>query len=188
MRTFFCIELLDEVTSRLKDIIASFANNTEAKVNWVDEENLHITMKFLGDIDQNKVETIKEKSKKAVGSVTPFPMTLDKVGVFPNLRRLRVIWVGSNEEPEEIHKLNQNLEEELEKIGFEPEGRKYIPHITLGRVKERNQSKVKPLANQVESYKIKEPIQAEAEGLTLMESKLTPEGPIYTPVFKHSFG
>lgn len=187
MRTFFCIELSDEVTSKLAKIIASFRNNTEAKVNWVDKENLHITMKFLGNIDPGKTETIKEKSKKAADSVSPFKMTLDKIGVFPNLRRLRVIWVGSREEPGEVHKLNRNLEGELKKIGFDPEGRKYIPHITLGRVKERDQSKVKPLADQVESYRIEETIPAEADGLTLMESKLTPEGPIYTPVFKHSF-
>lgn len=187
MRTFFCIELSDEVTSKLSQIIDSFAHYTEARVNWVNARNLHITMKFLGDIDPEKVEKIKEKSKKVVGSLSPFKMTLDKVGVFPNLRNLRVIWVGASQEPEEIHKLNGNLEEELEKIGFEPETRKYIPHITLGRVKEKDQSKLKPLADQVESYKIEEPISAEAEGLTLMESKLTPEGPIYTPVFKHDF-
>lgn len=187
MRTFFCIELNDEMKSKLSQIITTFMGKSEARVNWVDKENLHITMKFLGDVLKSDVKVLKQKSEKVIATISPFMMTLNRIGVFPNFKRMRVIWVGATDEPEEIHVLNQALEEELEEIGFEPEGRKYIPHITLGRVKERNQSKVEPLVEAVESYKIEEPIKTKAEGLTLMESKLTPKGPIYTPVFRHGF-
>ena len=183
MRAFFCIELEDEIKEELDGITRPLKRGSEARVSWVRQENLHITLKFLGEVAPELVEELQLAAEVACEEPGPFALELDRWGVFPNPERPRVIWVGSSSPPPEILRLYRRLEQELEPLGFPPEGKPYTPHVTLGRVKERNSAKLGRLKERLEKI---EPFRfvAQARGLTLMESRLGPSGAIYTPIFR----
>lgn len=185
MRTFFCIELEEALKVQLDAITQSLRRKTQAKVGWVRKENLHITLKFLGEINTTSVEDLKKAAEAALDGLTCFELTLDKLGVFPDLRKPRVIWIGSTQVPEAALELHAALEERLTRLGFAPEDHKYTPHITLGRVKEISKSEAEQLAQQMQTIAFS--YTAKAEGITLMESRLTPSGSIYTPLFRLKF-
>jgi len=185
MRSFFCIELDEGLKARLDEITQLLRRQTVAHVSWVKKENLHITLKFLGEIETATVEEIKKVAEAASDGITPFELKLNKLGAFPDLRRPRVLWIGSTEAPEPILKLHAALEERLSRLGFEPEEKHYEPHITLGRIKEIQKSEIENLARQLREIAFN--YVAKAEGITLMESKLTPTGSSYTPVFQLKF-
>jgi len=183
MRAFFCIELEDEIKEGLDGITQSLRRRNDLRVSWVRRENLHITLKFLGEIAPEQVEELQLAAEVASEGIGPFELELDLLGAFPHPERPRVIWAGSSSPPEELLRLHERLERELAPLGFPPEGKPYTPHVTLGRVKERNRAKVERLGGELERV---EPFHfvAEASSLTLMESRLTPSGAIYTPIFK----
>jgi len=187
MRAFFCFELEDELKRRL-DEITQRLRRVPVRASWVKVENLHITLRFLGEIDEGLVPQLKgvaEEALAASGLDGALRWELDRLGAFPSVERPRVVWVGSSEEPEGLLRLAAALEESLRPLGFEPERERFVTHITLGRVKERGPA-VEPL---VEALRSHPPFRhrARAEGITLMESRLTPQGAIYTPVFRLPF-
>lgn len=189
MRTFFCIELDDEVKEGLEGIIQSLKRDElwrATRVSWVKRENLHITLKFLGEIAPERVEELRLAAEVVSEGLEPFSLELDLLGAFPHPERPRVIWAGSSSPPPEILQLYRELERELAPLGFPPEGKPYTPHVTLGRVKERNRAIIGRLGEQMRKI---EPFHftAEATGLTLMESRLDPGGAIYTPIFREEF-
>lgn len=187
MRAFFCFELEAELKRRL-DEITQRLRRVPVRANWVKAENLHVTLKFLGEIGEGMIPNLKgaaEEALKASGLDGALHWELDRLGAFPSVERPRVVWVGSSEEPEGLLRLAAALEDALQPLGFEPERGRFVIHITLGRVKERGPA-VEPLVEALRSY----PSfchRAQAEGITLMESRLTPQGAIYTPVFRLPF-
>jgi 2'-5' RNA ligase len=186
MRTFFCIELEDEIKEKLDGIASGLKRGTEARVNWVRRENLHVTLRFLGEVAPEQIEELQLAAEVASESIGSFELELDLLGAFPNRERPRVIWAGSSSPPPEILQLYEQLERGLHPLGFPSEGKPYTPHITLGRVKERNRAKLGRLAERLGDV---EPFHfvAEAAALTLMESRLRPSGAIYTPIFIQEF-
>jgi len=188
MRAFFCIELEDELKAKLDGITRPLKRRSGARVSWVRRENLHITLKFLGEVapERERVEELRLAAEVVSEGIGPFALELNLLGAFPSLERPRVIWVGCSAPPEELLRLHGRLERELEPLGFPPEGKPYTPHITLGRVKERDRGRVGRLG---EALRRLEPFQfvARATGITLMESRLTPAGALYTPIFREEF-
>jgi len=186
MRTFFCIELEGGAKEKLVGMTQMLKRGIEARVSWVRPENLHVTLKFLGEVAPQQVEELQLAAEVASEGIGPFELELDLLGAFPNPERPRVIWAGSSSPPPEILRLYEGLERELESCGFPPEGRPYTPHVTLGRVKERNRAKLGRLGERlgrVEPFRFV----TQARGLTLMESRLDPRGAIYTPIFREEF-
>ncbi len=188
MRAFFCIELEDELKGKLDAITQALKRRCAARVSWVRQENLHITLKFLGEIAPEQVGPLRAAAEQVVDGLEPFEILLDRLGAFPELARPRVIWVGSSSPPPQIQKLHEALERELEGLGFPREGKPYTPHVTLGRVKERPGAGA-AVAELAERLRAVEPFQfsARASGLTLMESQLAPQGSIYRPIFRLEF-
>lgn len=185
MRAFFCIELDEALKARLDAITQALRRRTFARVSWVRAENLHITLRFLGEISAASVGDLKKVAEVAVEGLAPFEVKLDKLGAFPDLRRPRVLWVGSTEISEGALKLHAALEKNLSLLGFEPEEKNYKPHVTLGRIKEIKKSEMEDLAQRLEQITFS--YVARAQSITLMESKLTPAGSIYMPVFQAKF-
>lgn len=186
MRTFFCLELPKNVKREIKSTSRSI--DSPAYVKWVSRENLHITLKFLGDVNQSQIPKINGRAKESAGRVDQFEIKIDKLSAFPKASFPKVIWLGSNSPPDEIFKLHKDLEESLVSLGFERENRDYTPHITLGRTKEEDQSKVEKLGSNLEKLDLDECWKFPIERLTLMESKLKSEGPVYNPVFRTELG
>ncbi len=150
---------------------------TGADVKLVEPENIHITLKFLGDTDEKYIDVIEQKIKESVRAVKPFPITLRGTGVFPNQKYVKIIWVGIIDNGQ-IEPIARAIDTSLAPLGFKKEARGFSPHLTIGRVKTaKNKEK---LLNILEHYHEEEFTIQEVKSIVLKKSELTPKGPIYT--------
>lgn len=185
MRAFFCIELDEAYQKELERIVSRLRHQVTTRVSWVRRENLHVTLKFLGEIDPASLPQLQHAAAEAIRSIVPFDWQLNRLGAFPQLERPRVIWAGCREEPQPLHALYAALEMQLQALGYSPERGTFTAHVTLGRVKEggpRSREIALALEN-VPSFAY----QIRTESLTLMESQLTPTGAIYRSRFQLPF-
>jgi len=150
---------------------------TGADVKLVEPGNIHITVKFLGDTDENHIDAIEQSMKESVLAIKPFAITLKGTGVFPNQNYMKVLWIGITDEGN-IETIAHVIDEKLEPLGFKKENRGFSPHLTVGRVKTaRNKDQ---LIKVIENYKTVEFTIQKVQSITLKKSELTPKGPIYT--------
>lgn len=183
IRSFVALELTDEVREQLA-VLLQRLQRTSAAVKWVEPENLHLTLKFLGEVPEEQIELVGETLKAVAQATEPFSFTVKGVGGFPDLRRPRVLWVGV-EALQALIKLQQLVEKAMEQLGFPPEYRVYHPHITIGRVKTvTGIEKVREILREYADVKFGEVL---ASHLTLFRSDLSREGPTYTPLAKLNF-
>ncbi|MGQ9518479.1 MAG: RNA 2',3'-cyclic phosphodiesterase [Candidatus Fervidibacter sp.] len=178
IRSFIALEISEDVREQLASLLMRL-HQTNAAVKWVELENLHLTLKFLGEISSEQVEVIAETLGQVARSVEPFPFTVKGVGGFPDLRRPRVLWVGVEATPS-LMNLQRLVEQAMEGLGFAPEGRSFHPHITLGRVKAMTGiDKVKAILSEHSNTEFGVVL---ADRLVLFRSDLSREGPTYTPI------
>ena len=155
----------------------SAINKSGASVKLVEPENIHITLKFLGDTEKALIEEIESILKEAVEGVDPFEIQLRGTGVFPNPNYIKVVWIGI-EKGEKIGKIAQKIDESLSRLRFKKEKRGFSPHLTVARVKSaKNKDK---LLQTIKKYKDVEFANISVNSIKLMKSELTPKGPIYT--------
>ena len=152
-------------------------SKTGADVKLVEPENIHLTLKFLGDTDESKIDAIEQIIRESVKGITPFPLTLRGTGVFPNERYLKVLWVGIVD-GDILAKIARSIDEKLVPLGFTKEQRGYSAHLTIGRV--RTAKNKDQLLTVIHNFKEKEFLRQEINAVTLKKSDLTPKGPIYT--------
>ena len=153
--------------------------NTDADVKLVEPKNVHITLKFLGDTDENLIDKIEEIMKKSVEKIKPFEIELKGTGVFPNIKYIKVIWIGIND-IENLKTISNTIDDPLSKLGFEKEKRAFSAHLTLARVKSiKNKDKLLQI---VEKYNNTDFIKINVDSIKLKQSELTPKGPIYTTI------
>jgi 2'-5' RNA ligase len=175
MRAFMAIEIDFRLINKIIKVQEAL-KNADAPVKFVDGENLHFTVKFFGDITPDQVQQISSLTNDQLINQKSFQMHIKGTGVFPNLKRPRVLWLGV-EDPQEFSQLQRRLDEEWVRMGFRRE-RSYIPHLTIGRVKgSRNRDALISKIHELEGVDIG-PIAVEK--LVLRKSELTPVGPIYT--------
>ncbi|MCM8803779.1 MAG: RNA 2',3'-cyclic phosphodiesterase [Candidatus Omnitrophica bacterium] len=178
MRTFVGIDLPENIKENLKELIDRLKKIKEAKV--VKLENLHITLKFLGEVDEENIEKIKEKLKECCTEFDIFDVDIKGIGVFPSEKSVRVLWVGLEDEGY-LKKLNIKIEEVMSKFGFEKE-KDFVGHITIARFKSL------PNLNFIKEFCVKYKDflfgKFKVNGFNLYESKLMPEGPIYKIIAK----
>ena len=179
IRSFLAIELPATVQANIGKIEEA-AKATSADVRWVSPGRIHLTLKFFGNIEESKIDSIAAAIQGPVSAAKPFHLNVRGTGAFPNLRNPRVIWIGLVDEEGRLAALQKEVESSLEKVGFEPEDRPFRPHLTLGRVKS-NRGK-EELTKCVEKYREEECGTFQVEKIVLFKSDLTPAGPIYTPL------
>lgn len=151
--------------------------NSGANVKLVELENIHITLKFLGDTEEQYVDKIEEIIKKSIEGIEPFEIKLTGAGVFPNPNYIKVMWIGIKDNGE-LSKISSNINGKLTGLAFEKEKRSFSPHLTIARVRSaRNKEK---LVEIVEKYRETEFTTAKVDSIKLKRSELTPKGPIYT--------
>jgi len=150
---------------------------TGADVKLVEPKNIHITIKFLGDTDENHINAIEQSMRESVLGVKPFSITLKGTGVFPNQNYLKVIWIGILDEGH-IKTISQTIDSKLVRLGFKKENRGFSPHLTIGRVKTAKK-KDQLLAVISHNKETEFAVQA-VQSLCLKKSELTPQGPVYT--------
>ncbi len=173
-RGFIAIDInaTPQITAFEKEIV-----QTGADVTLVEPENIHITVKFLGDTDERDIDTIIKSIEESASEIKPFPVTLKGTGVFPNRDYMKVIWIGITDGGI-IKTIAQAIDEKLEPLGFKKENRGFAPHLTIGRVKTaRNKNQLLSVIGQ---YNTVEFTLQHIESVVLKKSELTPKGPIYT--------
>jgi 2'-5' RNA ligase len=174
MRSFIAVELEKNLIEKVHEIQTRI---TEGKIKFVEPENLHFTLKFLGEITEKKVQDVSTSLKEVCSSVSPFTIYIRNVGVFPSLNYIKVIWVGTDST--EFLTLSQSVDSSMAELGFRKE-RNITPHLTIGRVKApgnkaRLQDQIKTLAD----TNIGE---MEVSSVVLKRSELTRKGPIYSDI------
>lgn len=181
MRAFIAIELSPEIRQRLREV-QDRLRRAPCRVKWVQPELMHITLKFLGEIEERAADDLERAIAAAAAGVAPFDLAVVGLGSFPERGAPRVVWAGVRDNGS-LARLNAGLEHGLALLGFEPERRPFSPHLTIGRAKDpRGAGPLRgPLAReaatQFGSCRIEE--------LVLMRSELSPAGPTYTPLRHH---
>jgi len=170
IRAFISVNLKPEIRHKIGEVERDLAMEG---VRLVEPELVHVTLKFLGYVDENRVGNIETALKKV--TVKPFLAEFKSLGGFPNPRSPRVIWIGSEGD---FAELNRQVEELMEKVGFEREGR-FEPHVTIGRVKFPTPEQKQRLPALFEKYKDYDAGGMLVDSIYLMKSTLSPKGPIY---------
>jgi len=176
MRLFIAVNIPDEIKESL------FAFQQELKlslgeVKWINKDQFHLTLKFLGETEENKIENIINGISKAVLKSKPFKLSFSGAGVFPDINKPRVIWAGTGAGKEELLKIAQEIEENLNPLGFQKDKREFSAHLTLGRFRPfKNKATVinkiiEKDKTRLGSFKVK--------SVELIQSILHPGGPEY---------
>lgn len=179
MRTFIAIEL----PGQIRDFLAHIEERliaTHADVKWVEPKNIHLTLKFLGEIDEKKHERINLILDEVAGQKPSYKIRISSIGAFPKLDSPRVIWVGVDSGDKETKELAKALEEKIQKIGIPKEDRAFSSHITIGRTRStKDRDKLVQELNNLGSKFSAENLEFSVNKITLYKSTLTPQGPIY---------
>lgn len=185
MRLFFGIELDDALRMALDHATAPL-RAAEPELAWVRPEKLHLTMKFLGEVDDVGAARLAAAADAVSASHRPFEMTLGGVGAFPNFRRARVVWMGVESEPR-LELLHHDLELACREAGFEVEGRPFRPHITLARVRApMTLDRARPFARG--ARRVAFAASSEVRALALLESTLGSSGARYRRLHAATLG
>lgn len=176
MRVFISIELPDEIR---KNIVRRLNELREAGsgVRWVEEKNLHVTLKFLGEVEDKQVENIIALATKAAAGIGSFKANFEGMGTFPSGKSPRVIWAGIGEGGEKLKRIAGSLEEHFSKAGCRSEEREFSSHVTIGRIK--GNRGVDKLRDKIEGLKGLKFGEALIDRIQVMKSALTPKGSIY---------
>jgi len=168
--------------------IVEFENKikqTDTFLKVVKPENIHITLKFLGDTEETLIDKIEEIIKNSVKGEKPFNIKLKSTGVFPNTNYIKVVWIGI-EKGEKIGEIAEVIDEGLTKIGFKKEKRKFSAHLTITRVKSaKNKDQILRIINK---YKDVEFADIKIKSIKLIKSELTKSGPIYSTLKEIKIG
>jgi len=177
LRAFIAVEIgpLEELVIFLDEI-----RDTGADIKLVEPENIHITLKFLGDIDEGTVPEISNIIRDASLDLKPFTLKLLDTGAFPNLNYIKVLWVGL-EDPGPLPVLAKVLDDKLHQLGFNKEKRGFKPHVTIGRVKSRkNKEALKKILINSQNRDFGK---IDVKSICLKKSILSSKGPTYYTLF-----
>ena len=181
LRLFVAIELTDPVRRHIANLMDTLRGEGVQGFRWVNLEGIHLTLKFLGNVPEGSVDEIVEGMEEAVEGVTPFSLSTENLGAFPALGSPRVLWVGVHGEVDPLLLLQSRLEEALVARGFAKETRVFSPHLTLARARGRLSPTTRQhLTTAMDSAQAAVNQELPVGLLSLMESKLTSHGAIYT--------
>ncbi len=188
LRTFIAVPLSSEQEENLAATERRLQREVPAgTVRWVKPANIHITLHFLGDVLQERIPSIEQALESVTRLMPAFTCRLAGMGAFPNMRRPRVIWVGVQDTGNRLELLYTALGEALATIGFQPERRPFSPHLTLGRVSRRaTATEIQALSSILRQTEVGDLGPMPVQEVILFRSDLTPSGPIYTPLARHT--
>lgn len=183
IRAFIALEISDEARGEVARLEKEL-KISGADVKWVMPESMHLTLKFLGNIPEEKIPVLSRRLDEITSVNAPFEATLHDLGVFPKWDHPRVVWVGLFEGADRVTAIAAQVEEAMAGEGFAKEERKFSPHITIGRVRTtKNKDKLKRIA---EGIAVK-PVTSRISGIILFRSELSSAGSVYTPLHVAEF-
>jgi len=181
IRAFIAINFNSKIQRSVKNIQDQL-KKTGCNAKWVGPENIHMTLKFLGDVDSKKIDGIKQAIVNLFKNIKPFTVELTQLGFFPNINRPRTLWVGLKDDGQQLNKMAVLIKKALVKIGFREDQRSFSPHITIGRI--RSSENIKVLPRSILEYRIPEGLTQTTSNVILYKSTLTSEGPVYEPLYQ----
>lgn len=200
MRAFIAVDLSEEIRAKIKEVQKQFANleidQSRLKLKFVNAWQAHQTVKFLGDVPENKVEDVKRELAEI--SQKPFDIGMRGVGFFPEAspekaRNIRVVWIGIEKGVEELKALQEEVESRLKALGF-PSEKRFGAHVTICRVKmmsragTRTRDEIGRILKKIAELGDVEVGEMLVEELKLKKSTLTPKGPVYEDVYVKRLG
>ena len=174
IRAFLAIDLDEDLKPKINKIIKEF-KGIDAKIKYVELANLHLTLKFFGEIDTEGLDLLEQKITNTLSQFKPFTVKLKGCGAFPNKNHIKVIWIGIDED-DLIKQLHDRLDKEFVKLGFDKD-KKFSTHLTIGRMKSpKNKNQIRNIIEEYEDFEIGE---MEVSQISLKKSTLKPSGPVY---------
>jgi 2'-5' RNA ligase len=180
MRCFIAIEIPSEIKSAMVEL-QNDLRSAGADVAWTNPDNIHLTLKFLGEIDKKLISEVEQVCHATIADLSPFTLSINGTGVFPNPRHPRVLWVGLGGEIERLEQLQERLDQRLVAIGFDDEEKDYQPHLTVGRI--RSNKNLRELLARSDGFDLPA-LSFAVQAIVLMKSDLLPEGACYTELSK----
>lgn len=184
LRTFIAVEIPSQVQKKIQEAVEPLRKELGSSlIRWVPTQNIHITLKFLGDVSPASVDQLTQILRTEVDSCSAFDMHVGRLGSFPSLKRPRVLFIGI-QAPAELEALYHGIESACTKLGYESEKRGFSPHLTIGRVKQdasaTDQQKIRRIlaGTTIDSLGI-----ARVNSVHLYKSDLKPTGSVYTQIF-----
>lgn len=177
IRAFLAIEPSEHVLQAISRVQDKLRREINGQISWTKSQSQHLTLKFFDNISLQDVENISAFAKKRAGLQMPFSLAAERLGVFPDIRRPRVLWVGIAGNPGRLLTLQDALDDDFETLCFARENRVYRPHITLARIKAlQGMGSIEKVLGRHDRFSAGEFIVRE---LILFQSKLTPQGAVY---------
>jgi 2'-5' RNA ligase len=180
IRAFIALNTSEEAQSKIFEIQETLSD-IKSDVKWEPREKFHITLKFLGDVEEKTLKNIIEELKQALNKFGSFSIEYNSLGTFPNFNLPRVLWIGASDKGKKVFGLNKIIEAELKNYNFDDESRRFHPHITLGRVK--GICGVREVIEIMQQHRY-ESITDSASEVRIMKSTLTKNGSFYGVVDK----
>jgi 2'-5' RNA ligase len=185
IRAFIAIELDDALYRALADLQTQLGRERAARgVRWVASDNIHVTLKFLGDVESSRLPDLRRALADACAGAPPFTLTLSGVGAFPNTRRPNVLWVGAEGQVEIAAQLARQIDAACAALGFAREERPFAPHLTLGRVKrDASPNDRQSIGAMIANAQVGALGDLRVERVSMMRSELKPGGSVYTRLY-----
>ena len=187
IRVFIAVPVPEEIKNNIansQEILKQKFDND--KIKWVKANLMHITIKFLGDIETAMIPDMKKMVQKSIADANRFKLSVKKIGVFPGIRKPRIIWAGIEQDVGKLVDIHEKINENINVLGFKKESKGLTPHITLARVKH------KPINSKILKQVIEESQRLflgefQVNNIILYKSELYPTGPLYTPLWSVDF-
>ncbi len=186
MRTFIALDISEDIRKRLAEFIENIQKGlirTGANIKYVAPENIHVTLKFLGNTPDDLIPKIHTELEQFYNTQEKALVKIGEIGVFPHRKLPKVIWVGINGSREKLSYLQEETENICEKFGFKPENRKFSPHLTIARIKSLKSSNA--VMSVIDSHRHYGFGKMNFEKITFYQSILQPTGPIYKAFYQY---
>ena len=188
IRAFIAVDLPKEIHDCLAYVSTQLKEQIgDVPVRWVTPQNIHLTLKFLGEVSLNNIDVLTEMLVTEATPIAPMVISVGGLGAYPKMRSPRVIWVGV-EAPQELEALQKGIDTQAARIGYAPDQRPFSPHLTLGRVsRNATPQEVRKIGDVLGAQKIGFLGVARIQAVHIYRSDLKQSGAVYTQLFSASF-
>ena len=180
LRTFIAVDLPEEVVNRSQQLAREFDEVSDG-IKWVEPENMHLTLKFLGEVRENDTYSVCQAIAQAVAPMKSFDIQCLGAGAFPKRERPRTLWIGVGDGSEQLIALQSAIDDAMADLGFARDPKRYLPHLTLGRVKKPGPW-LADVSQRIAEHADFDAGMASIDEVVLYSSELTSDGPIYAPI------
>lgn len=188
LRLFFAVELPLDVREAAAEHAARLRREfPDARASWPRPESLHLTLKFLGEVEAIRLDALHHVAEVAAAALTPFELTIEGTGTFPTRGAARVLWLGVRDDAGQLSRLQFRLDKEGVYVGFPRESKPFRPHLTLARLRADPRAETVRGLSEAHRREPFGPLAFEVSDFVLMRSELGPGGSRYTPMSRHSF-